>query len=317
MILLFVLLLLAVIAFVAHQAAKGQVAKLRQNPDPFPLTQLDEEMPGDSAMVERADGTVIHTRSVGNDNSGGTVILSHGYGYEMKEWNVIARKLLDLNYRVIALDLRGHGKSTIGRDGMTSKAMAADYKAVIEHYDVKDAILVGHSTGVFLTTVFMLDHPDVVAKHLKAAVLMAGLCGDALKGSPQNRVQIPLIQYGIIESVARSNVYGWLFGASLCGEKPSPAIIQAFLKTFLKQPHKKLFGILRALADENHYPRLHEIKIPCVVICGEEDKTTPRWHSETMGKNIPNARNVWVPQKGHLLNWEAPEVLIEAVQSLN
>ncbi|MEQ8676312.1 MAG: alpha/beta hydrolase [Aggregatilineales bacterium] len=313
---IFVLLIVVVALFLAHQAAKGQVAKLRQNPDPFPLAQLDEPMPGESAMVERADGTLIHTRSVG-DGSAGTVILSHGYGYEMQEWNVIAGMLLDLDYRLIALDLRGHGKSTIGRDGMTSKAMAADYKAVIEHYDVKDAILVGHSTGVFLTTVFMLDYPDVVAKHLKAAVLMAGLCGNALEGSPQNRVQIPLIKYGIIESVARSNVYGWLFGASLCGEKPSPAIIQAFLKTFLKQPHKKLFGILNALAVENHYPRLHEIKIPCVIICGEADKTTPRWHSETMGRNIPDARNVWVPHQGHLLNWEAPDVLVEAVQSLS
>ena len=313
---IFALLIIGVGLFVAHQAAKGQVEKLKQNPDPFPLAQLDEDMPGESAMVERGDGTTIHTRSVG-DGSAGTVILSHGYGYAMQEWNVIAGKLLDLDYRLIALDLRGHGKSTIGTEGMTSKAMAADYKAVIEHYDVKDAILVGHSTGVFLTTVFMLNHPDVVAKHLKAAVLMAGLCGDALKGSPQNRVQIPLIKYGIIETIARSDVYGWLFGASLCGEKPSPAIIQAFLKTFLKQPHKKLFGILNALAEENHYPRLHEIKIPCVIICGEADKTTPRWHSETMGRNIPDARNVWVSHQGHLLNWEAPDVLVEAVQSLS
>lgn len=267
-------------------------------------------------MVERADGTKIHTRSAGNDATGGTVILSHGYGYEMQEWNIIARELLDLNYRVIALDLRGHGQSTIGRDGMTSSAMAADYKAVIEHYDLKDAILVGHSTGVFLTTVFMLNHPDVVAKHLKAAVLMSGLCGDANRGSPQNRVQIPLIKSGFMETVARSDIYGWLFAASLCGEHPSPAMIQAFLKTFLRQPHQKLAGILSALSDENHYPRLHEISIPCVIICGEADKTTPRWHSETMGRNIPNARNVWVPAKGHLLNWEAPHVLIEAVQSL-
>ena len=60
---------------------------------------------------------------------------------------------------------------------------------------------------------------------------------------------------------------------------------------------------------------LFEIMVPTVVVCGDRDQTTSRWHSEQLGVRIPEARNVWVEGKGHLLNWEAPESLVAAVRS--
>ena len=117
-------------------------------------------------------------------------------------------------------------------------------------------------------------------------------------------------------AVARSPIYSWLFGASLCGDSPSPAAIRSFNEVFGAQPHEALVPVIKALANESYYERLREITIPTVVICGEKDQTTPRWHSEQLGQRIPNARNVWVPGKGHLLNWEAPESLVEVVNSL-
>jgi|GEM_PF-6817471 len=48
---------------------------------------------------------------------------------------------------------------------------------------------------------------------------------------------------------------------------------------------------------------------------GKKDGTTPAWHSQELGKRIPNARNIRVEGKGRILNWEVPETLIEAIQS--
>ena len=92
--------------------------------------------------------------------------------------------------------------------------------------------------------------------------------------------------------------------------------MRAFCRLFSEQPHGSLLPILDALAREYYYDRLGEIRTPCVVICGEQDGTTPPWHSIEMGKRISGARTVWVERKGHLLNWEAPESLVEAVRSL-
>ncbi|MBC7870113.1 MAG: alpha/beta fold hydrolase, partial [Chitinophagaceae bacterium] len=279
-----------VLLFIIHQAAQATAQKIKANADPYPLELLQKPISGDEVIIQREDGTKIRAISAG---SGPTVILAHGYGYSLSEWNIVWTMLISVGYQVIAFDQRGHGQSTIGRDGIGSKQMAEDYKAVLAHFDVRDAIFVGHSMGSFLMLIFMLSYPEIVTQRLKGAVIFAGTAGNVVKGSTQNRLQIPLIKLGIIERVAKSGVYGWLFGASLYGDQPSPAGIQAFLEIFNEQPHQKLIPILEALANEDYYARLGEISLPCVVICGEKDKTTPRWHSERMAAEIPGARNIW------------------------
>ena len=72
-----------------------------------------------------------------------------------------------------------------------------------------------------------------------------------------------------------------------------------------------------SLTEEEARPRLGEIRMPCVVICGSADGATPPWHSRRLAAEIPGARAEWVEGKGHMLNWEAPETLVEAVRSLH
>jgi pimeloyl-ACP methyl ester carboxylesterase len=107
-----------------------------------------------------------------------------------------------------------------------------------------------------------------------------------------------------------------LFGASLCGDHPSPAEIRAFLEVFLRQNHGPVLPILHAFIEEDRYPRLSEIRIPTTVICGRKDRTTPPLHSTRLAAAIPGASLVWVEEAGHSLNWEAPESLITAVIEL-
>jgi non-heme chloroperoxidase len=297
---------------IIHGLATRKARELRAGADPIPYDVLRAEPPGEDRVVTRPDGTRIHVRTAG---SGPTVVLAHGYGVTLLEWNVIWTQLLELGCRCVAFDLRGHGRSTVGVDGIGSAQMAGDYHAVLTELDIRDAVLVGHSTGGFLAIKAMLDHPEL-SDRLRGFVAFASTAGDIMRGSPQNRLQIPLIQLGVMEWVSRSPTYGWMFGASLCGDAPSPAVIQAFNEVFSVQNHRGLVPILRALGNESYYDRLNEIVVPTVVICGERDRSTPRWHSEQLGVRIPDARNVWVEGKGHMLNWEAPEALVAAVRSL-
>jgi non-heme chloroperoxidase len=292
--------------------AARMAQRIRSLPDPIPYESLAREPAGEDTMLECPDGTRIFVRVAGD---GPTIVLAHGYGVTLLEWVLIWDALRSLGCRVIAFDQRGHGRSTIGRDGLGSAQMASDYEAVLERFDVHDAVLVGHSMGGFLAIRAVLERPQV-APRLRGLVLFATTAGDILVGSPQNRLQLPLIRLGIMTAVARSPVYSWLFGASLCGETISPAAIRLFNELFAAQRHDTLIPIIEALANESYYDRLGDIAVPTVVICGEKDQTTPRWHSEQLGKRIPNARNVWVAGKGHLLNWEAPESLVEVVETL-
>lgn len=292
--------------------ARRAAASISKNADPISYDVLRRDMDGDEVWVDRPDGTRLRCVVVGE---GPAVVLSHGYGAALIEWNVVAPMLVARGHRVIAFDWRGHGGSTIGGDGMTPEAIAGDHTAILTTLDVRDAVFVGHSTGGYLIIAALLQEAEL-RDRIAGLVLAASLAGDAAAHAPQTRLQVPMITSGVMEKVARSPVMGPLFAATIWGPDPSPAACRVFLDLFTSRDHQPLVPLLERLAYTGFYDRLGEIAVPTVIVCGEEDSTTPRWHAEEMGRLIPNSRNVWVPDAGHMLNWQAPQVIVDCVSSL-
>ena len=224
--------------------------------------------------------------------------------------------LLARGYRVVAFDQRGHGQSTIGTDGISTQSMASDYLAVLEAVDAREAVLLAHSMGGFLAIAAVLDVPGV-AERLRGLILMSTFAGDVLRDAPQNKAQIPLIRSGVLQRLVANDTVATIFGAGLCGDNPSPAMVQAFVETFRAADHRSLLPILEAFSAEDRGDRLAQITVPTIVLCGGRDQTTPPWQSERLAEGIPGAEAWWVPRAGHMLNWEAPEAIVEAVSELS
>lgn len=294
---------------------RALVGWIERNPDPFTREELLAEPQGEQITITRPDGTVLHALTSGG--LGPPVVFVHGYTGSVDEWNFAWDKLVSKGFRVIAFDQRGHGRSTLGSDGIGSAVMAADVAAVLEHFDVRDAVLVGHSMGGFIGIRALLDYPEL-AQRLRGVVLFATWAGRVLDGAPQNRLQIPLMEYGVLQQLLRSNTVGVLLGAAQCGSRPSPAMISAFVESFRRhlERHGPLTPIVRAFSREDRYPQLGEITVPTVVMVGSADRTTPPSHSDRLATGIPGARLVTVPHAGHLLNWEAVDELVEVIESL-
>ena len=294
-------------------AARSAAARVNASPDPVPLERLRQELRGIERIVERPDGTALRVVVAG---AGPTVVLAHGVGLASIEWNLVWDDLLERGYRVVAFDQRGHGRSTIGGEGVGSRAMAGDYLAVLEAVDAHDAVLAGHSMGGFLALTAVLDVPGV-ADRLRGLVLISAFAGDVFDGAPLNRALAPLLRLGLLQwAAARNETVGTLFGASFYSDDASPALVRALLDTVLPQNHRPLRPLLDSFAAEDRYNRLSEIDLPTVVICGRSDATTPPRASERLAAGIPGARAVWLAGKGHMLNWEAPEVVVDAVAAL-
>ena len=295
-------------------AARAMVARIERNPDPFPRERLLAEPQGEEVLITRPDGTVLRALAAGQ---GPPVVFVHGYTAAVMEWNFVWDELQSRGFRVIAFDQRGHGRSTLGSEGVGSGPMAADLAAVLEHFDVRDGVLVGHSMGGFVTVRAVLDHPDL-RERLRGLVLFATWAGRILDGAPQNRLQIPLLQLGILQRLMRNETVATLFGSAQCGTRPSPAMISVFVDFFNQHldQHGPLLPIVRAFSREDRYPRLGEVAVPTVVMVGSADRTTPQSHSRRLADGISGARLVTVPDAGHLLNWEAADELIEAVESV-
>ena len=280
--------LVAATGLLGLAAARTRVMRIRQNPDPFPRERLIAEPEGEQVLITRPDGTVLRALVAGQ---GPPVILVHGYTASIVEWNFVSDELQARGFRVIAFDQRGHGRSTLGSDGIGSEPMAADLAAVLRHFDVHDGVLVGHSMGGFVTIRTVLDHAEL-AQRLRGLVLFATWAGRILDEAPQNRLQIPLLQSGILQRLLHNKTVAVLFGAAQCGARPSPAMLSVFVELFNQHldEHGPLLPIVRAFSREDRYPRLAEIAVPTVVMVGSADRTTPPSHSRWLAEGIPGAR---------------------------
>lgn len=270
---------------------------------------------GTETVIERPDGTRILS-TVSGSGTKGDVVLAHGYAVDRHCWNIIASELAGRGHRVICFDQRGHGKTNIGRDGIGSSQMAGDYVAVLERHDVHNGVMVGHSMGGFVLINALIDHAEAMSKHLKGAVLMATFAGDVNRKNPQNKLQIPLIRSGIMGRLINNDRFATSMAKTLLGDDKPVEFIAPFVKTFREQDLRGLMPILEAFVRENRYADLSRISMKCTIVVGDKDKTTPPFHTEWLHNGIVGSKLRRVSGKGHMLNWEAPEVLIEEIAAL-
>lgn len=275
--------------------------------------RLDLPLLGDPEWITRPDGTRLHARRVGE---GPDVLLAHGFMGRQEDFVIVQRQLVDAGFRVTTFDQRAHGQSTLGTDGLTTRAMAGDYAAALEHFDLRDAVLLGHSMGGFLSVVFAQTHPDVVAARLRGLVLVGAHAGRVAEGNLQNQLQIPLIKRGVMARVVRRPRLGRLMARTLFGSWAPADYVEQTRAGMVEHDMRRTLPILQAQLDEDWYPNLGLITVPTVVLCGERDKTCLPWHSQRLGRDIPNAHNVWLPGVGHMVTCEAPGSILAHVREL-
>ena len=276
---------------------------------------LDYSAPlaGDPMVVTSADGARIHTVSAG---TGPAVVLAHGFAIDKDEWNLVAAALVRSGHRVIAFDQRGHGRSSIGRGGVGSWQMASDYAAVLSAYDVQGGVLAAHSMGGFVAVRFLIEHRDLVQRHLAGTLLMSTMAGDVARDNPQNKLQIPLLRSGILGRLVRTDAVGRPFARTLMGDDPDDDMGAAFLRMFRAQDLRPLVPILEAMVRESRYGALDAIALPCTIVVGTSDRTTPPFHTEELAAGIRGSRLVRVPRAGHMLNWEATDLVVDEILRL-
>lgn len=274
------------------------------------MNRFTTSFEGLERFVKTSDGARIRTVVQGEGLQ--TVVLAHGYGGAAEHWNLITAPLVEHGWRVVSFDQRGHGKSTIGSDGVGPQQMGADYAAILRAYDLEDVVLVGHSMGGFLSIQFLLDGVPSDRARVRALLLMATFAGDVNRDNPQNRLLIPLIRSGVLQFLLRFRAIQVAFTKSLAGHFEMD-MVDPFIQAFLAQDHGTLVPILQALVDVNHYPRLGEIDLPCTVVVGDSDKTTPSFHAREMHVGIGGSRLVSLPGAGHALNWETPQAVVDEI----
>jgi len=252
------------------------------------------------STIMTKDGTKIYYKDWGE---GPVVTFSHGWPLNADAWDGQMLFLAQHGYRVVAHDRRGHGRSSQTSSGNDMDGYADDLAAVIEALDLRDATLVGHSTGGGEVTRYIGRHGTArVAK----AVLLAAVPPLMLK-TPDNPVGLPLdvldgLRTGLLND--RSQFYRDLalqfYGANRPGARVSKGILDQFWLWSMQAGLKNAYESIRAFSETDFTEDLGRFDVPTLVMHGEDDQIVPVHDSaRKSARLIKGAQEIYYPGAPH------------------
>jgi pimeloyl-ACP methyl ester carboxylesterase len=225
------------------------------------------------------------------------VVLLHGIGGMHLFWPPQIRRLP--GYRVFALDLPGHGKSNHGGGLQTVEAYAAQIVAWMETVNLHRAVFVGHSLGGAIALNLSKQYPE--------RALGLGLFSSGVRlNIPQEILADASSNATFYKSV--ENLVSWSFGASVSAQ------LSEFTASRWREVRPSvLYGDLIASEQFDFNEQLTEIRLPTLVLCGEEDRITPLRYSQLLARIIPGAILQIIPQAGHMVMLEQPDLVAKSL----
>lgn len=252
------------------------------------------------SMIITKEGIEIFYKDWGK---GQPVVFSHGWPLSADAWDGQMLFLLQKGYRVIAHDRRGHGRSTQTWTNNTMDQYADDLSELVEKLDLKDMILVGHSTGGGEVTRYMGRHGT---KRVAKAVLLGAVPPLMLK-TAANPGGLPLdvfdgIRRGIFDNRAQfyKDITLAFYGYNRSGAKISEGIRESFWRQGMMGGIKSQYDSVKEFSETDFTEDLKRITVPTFLVHGDDDQIVPIATSSVLSaKLIPNAKLKIYPGASH------------------
>ncbi|WP_433253215.1 alpha/beta fold hydrolase [Streptosporangium sp. CA-135522] len=246
----------------------------------------------------------LYTRSAGE---GLPVVLLHAFPLSSAMW-LAQREALGTVCKAITPDLRGFGGSALGEDDPSLDVMADDVVRLLDHEGVDRAVVGGLSMGGYVTMALCRRHPDRVLGVILADTKAAADSGAARAN--RERIAAAVLDEGT--SILLEEVLPALIGVTTAQRR---AMVFGRVRGLVQSaPPKAVAWAQRAMAARpDSFDTLRGLKVPALVIVGEEDKLTPPADAETMVETVPDGRLVVIEKAGHLSAIEQPEAFNRAV----
>jgi non-heme chloroperoxidase len=242
-------------------------------------------------MLTVRDGTRIFYKDWGE---GQPVVFSHGWPLTSDNWEAQMLFLVSNGYRAIAHDRRGHGRSSQPSEGNEMDTYSDDLAELMEALDVRDAMMVGHSTGGGEVARYIGRHgTGRVAK----AVLVSAIPPLMLK-TEANPGGLPVEVFDGIRAASladRSQLYrdlaeGPFFGANRPGSRVSQGMKDSFWLQSMMAGHKNAYECIRVWSETDFTEDLKRFDVPTLIIHGEDDQVVPIGASAMISsKLVPGA----------------------------
>lgn len=257
--------------------------------------------------IIRVNGAGLHYEEHGTGPE--TIVFAHGLLWSCRMFDDQVAALKD-RYRCIAFDFRGQGKSEVTRDGYDMETLYEDAAALIEALDCAPCHFVGLSMGGFIAMRLAARRPDLI----KSLILLD------TSADPEPSENIP--KYRQLTFIAR-----WL-GLGLVVNQVMPVM---FGQKFLTDPARAeqrqewrqrmasnhRIGVTRAttgvLTRRSIYDEIEKIRVPTLIIVGDQDVATVPAKSQRIHERIAGSRLLIIPGAGHTSTVEEPAAVNAAI----
>jgi pimeloyl-ACP methyl ester carboxylesterase len=242
--------------------------------------------------------------------AGQPVVLLHAFPLHSGMWVAQRRGLAD-RCRLITPDLRGFGRSPAGADVPSVDRMADEVAALLDRLGLDRVVLGGLSMGGYVVMAFLRRHPERAA-----AVVLADTKASAdPEPARANRERIAQAVLGEAGTrVLLDEVLPGLVGAATKAGRPD--VLARVRALMLEARPDAVAWAQRAMADRpDSFDTLRGVRVPAVVVVGDEDELTPPADAQAMVQVLPDARLVRIPEAGHLSAMENPDEFTAAIRA--
>lgn len=237
------------------------------------------------------------------------IVFLHAFPLNRTMW-ATQECLLSVQFRIITIDLRGHGESDAPLWRYTLEQSADDVCALLDRLSIQQAIFTGLSMGGYILFAFYRRY----AARVKGLILADTKAQADTEEGKNGRFQLEQIAYKKGPSAIADVMIPKLLSPATV--QTNPDLVHQVRGMIEGNQISGIVGDLMAMAERpDSIPLLKQITCPTQIIVGELDQATPPSDAKLMADQIPNARLAIIPNAAHLANLEQPEAFNQIVGS--
>lgn len=323
----------AMAALAGHTVAQAVTRRTTAEDDyvgeDFEMLQNDA-----GCIVTTPDGVPLSVREVGPVNAPVTVVFAHGFCLRKAAFHFQRIRLTQewgSQVRMVFYDQRGHGQSgTAAPETYTVPQLGADLETVLQVMAPRGPIvLVGHSMGGMTVLAHAHQHPEQYGPRIVGAALLSSAAEGVARSPVGEILQNPALEAvrftaryapGVLHrgrGAARSVIGPILRAGSYGDEKISPSLVAFTERMMHDTPITTVIDFLHALEVHDESAALPVLaRIPTLIGCGDHDLLTPVENSRAMAEALDDVELLVVPDAGHLMQLETPDIVNDALVRL-
>jgi pimeloyl-ACP methyl ester carboxylesterase len=297
--------------------ARGQRIANTTDPELDPLLEAPEGV--GHHRLATFDGGAVHVAELGQ---GPPVMLCHGVTLQWDVWSPLFRLLAE-DHRVLAWDMRGHGESHAGDEGVSLRAVATDLVTVLSTLDVSDAVVVGHSMGGMALARTFIDHNAAARRRIAHGMFLATSAAPMhpVAHDPNTFRHQAAVAFATGGMGSRLR-YDWRSGnlsrvllSRAFGVRATGAAVEQLRAMTADMPPDSLTQAAHAIVKHDVREQLAGSGIHSSVVTGTLDRLTPPRHGRVLADSLgADSQLDLLEGVGHQVMQEDPWTLAELIR---